>query len=131
MTRPAAILAVLALSACAYDPGGPVMSRAAQIEADPPGRLEHIVCASACTMRLARDCVGPGATFIFHGPRLRSTGEPAPRFDHYSRVMADHYPPDLAAWFMEVGRFGPYRLTGAQVVAMGAMPCAPTRPPPP
>jgi hypothetical protein len=117
MTR--AVALCLALSACAYDPGGSVVQRAAVL-AD-GGQVEPITgeCYSACTMRLAVACVAPDARLMIHGPRHPSRDLSPAAFDHYSRIMADHYAPPMADWFMVVGRHGEHWFTGADLIGRG------------
>ena len=101
-----------------YDHGGYIGERAAIIRTGPPVEIAGY-CASACTMHLANCCVHPGAVLIFHGPQV---SDPA-AFDHWSAVMARHYPPAIRDWFMVHGRFGEYRITGANAIAAGAQAC--------
>lgn len=100
-----------------HDLGGYIGARAVVVP------LEWVeirgVCGSACTMHLAHGCIHPGATLIFHGPQ---TTDPA-AFDHWSAVMARHYPPAIAAWFMQTGRYGEWTMTGATAIAWGARGC--------
>ena len=83
-------------------------------------------CASACTLLLgvADVCVAPDATFLFHGPVGSSGPLPRRNFDRVSQLMADHYPPALAEWFMRTGRGTPgdrplYQISGAQIITYG------------
>jgi hypothetical protein len=109
-----ALAALVALSACAYDPGGPVEWRAAELVADPVSRPITGYCASACTMRLGRDCVTPWAHLVLHVPD--------PDTPHWRAFMAEYYPPDIADLFMSMPS-GFYALTGAEAIRMGATPC--------
>lgn len=118
MTR-LAFASILALSACAYDPGGSVVQRAAVLAGGGQGEPITGVCASSCTMRLKSACVAPSARLVFHGPRHPSRDLSPAAFDHYSRIMADHYSPGLADWFMAEGRHGEHWLTGADLIARG------------
>jgi len=45
---------------------------------------------------------------------------------YWRGVMADHYPPAIAAWFLAlpVGT-GPLEMTGAEAIRLGAMECNP------
>lgn len=117
------------------DPGGSVADMAARVQAASRAGTRVEIggpepCLSACTMWLgARDvCVHPDAQLGFHGPSSQHYGiglSPA-AFDHWSRRMADHYPPRLRAWFLQTGRHrlvGFHMLTGRQVIAMGARRC--------
>lgn len=67
-------------------------------------RGEH--CLSACTMYLTLDrlCIHPDTVFGFHGPS--DYGKPLlpQQFEYWSRIIADHYPPALAGWYMRVAR---------------------------
>jgi hypothetical protein len=104
------------------DPGGIVATRAARVAliGDREVRIEGR-CASACTMWLAAPnvCVTSDARLSFHGPS--HFGLPLPRadFDYWSGVLASHYPPSLAEWFMAIGRHGEYTIDGAGVIANG------------
>lgn len=121
MVRAGGLIAALLLAGCAYDPGGGINERARYIAHNPAQDVIRGFCASACTMRLKRDCVAPGAVLVFHGPQ---TDDPE-RFERFSRTMASHYGPGLRDWFMDVGRFGQHRMTGADLLARGwARACA-------
>jgi hypothetical protein len=106
------------------DPGGIVATRAARVAliGDREVRIEGR-CASACTLYLAAPnvCVTPDAVLGFHGPS--HWGFPLPRadFDYWSRVIARHYPPTLADWFMREGRHSQtmQTISGADVVRNG------------
>jgi hypothetical protein len=98
------------------DQGGLVRERAVQIATSGPVEIAGL-CASACTMHLRNGCVYPGAVLVFHGPRTVA------RFDEWSAFMASYYPSAIAAWFMATGRWGEYRMTGAQAVQLGARGC--------
>lgn len=106
-----------------YDPGGSVQARIWQVEAGPPAVIVG-TCASACVMHLARGCVAPGAVLIFHGPH-GPDGRPLPpaEAERWSRVIARHLPPALAAWYMAEGRFSEWQMTGAEAIRLGARPC--------
>lgn len=128
-----------ALASCAFgtvirnDPGGDVASRVAQIEAlRKSGERIEIAgwCASSCTLYLAlpNACVRKGARLGFHGPQSQfyGIGLPPAEFERVSRVMAAHYPEQIRAWFMAEARheiLGVVKLTGRQVIAMGAREC--------
>lgn len=101
-----------------FDPGGPIAARAAMVRNGEPATIVGL-CGSACTMHLLTGCVTPGAMLVFHGPQ---TDDPR-LFEHYSQVMARHYPPALADWFMAVGRFGEWQMTGAEAIRLGARAC--------
>lgn len=113
------------------DLGGNVDGRVIQIEQMNRGKVHLEVkgqCLSACTMFLAVSgmCVWPQALFGFHGPRTPLPGIPMPAedFQHYSQIMADHYPPKLAKWFMVSGRGADMiYMRGTEVIKMGAHRC--------
>jgi hypothetical protein len=95
------------------DAGGSVLLRAAEIavlEATGTPREIRGECLSACTMYLGLStaCFGRGARLGFHGPRMPG-GLPMPpaAFEMASRLMAAHYPPRIAAWFLAEGRHVP------------------------
>jgi len=64
------------------------------------------VCFSTCTMYLGVEdlCVSPATTFGFHGPGMAIGRMSAAQFDYVSRVIASHYPPSVADWYMREGR---------------------------
>jgi hypothetical protein len=113
------LLAALLLAGCAYDPGGRVDHRAAYLAQNPAPSVIRGACESACTMRIKRDCVAPDAVLMFHGPYSFPVPLPERHFDHWSRVMADHYAPPMADWFMVVGRHGEHYFTGSELLARG------------
>lgn len=109
------------------DPGGGIVERVQRIERQKEAgeRVEiRGVCASACTMHLSNACVWPDAVLIFHGPTRRSPPLSEADAARWAAVMARHYPPALAAWFMLEGRFGEWVMTGAGAIAAGARSCA-------
>lgn len=88
-------------------------------------------CLSACTLYLglANACVWPSAVLGFHGPAsvLPGMALPPAEFEHWSRVMAGHYPPVLRRWFMRTGRqmlFGFHKISGTTLIDMGVNDCA-------
>lgn len=98
----------------AYDPGGSILRYAASA-ADFTGPLPGY-CASACTLYLLRGCLEPGTALVFHLPSV----------DHayWRDLMADHYPPAIAAWFLSLPPDAPaMAMTGAEAVRLGADPC--------
>lgn len=111
---------LITLTACTtiidHDAGGYIAERSAYIAASPSVEIRGY-CASACTMHLANGCVHPTATLVFHGPITTD------RFDYWSAIMAEHYPPALSDWFMTTGRFGEYTMTGQEAINMGASEC--------
>ncbi len=114
------------------DPGGYLNARLQQIrdlrQSDRPVEIRGGHCNSTCTMLigLPQTCVSRDATFGFHGPSARGRPLEPWRFELASRVMAQYYPPDLRAWFMETGRYrtdGIYRLDGAEIIQFGVLEC--------
>jgi hypothetical protein len=114
MTRPLAILAALALTACAptlnsrahtvtHDPGGLILERQAQIAQLRAERRSVAVtglCASACTMylTLAADgllCTTRDARWGFHGIVAAPTLAPEWR-EILVTLIAMHYPAEIA-----------------------------------
>ena len=116
------------------DRGGGVVERARLIQTyQADGTRIEIrgnYCLSACTMFLSlRDtCVLPKTKFGFHGPSSRLYGislSPA-SFEHWSKVMARHYPEPLRTWFIDEGRFrtvGFYEFSGRDLINMGISRC--------
>jgi len=89
------------------------------------------ICYSTCTMflGLSETCVDPKTTFGFHGPSRGGRKLSPQKFDYFSRVMADYYPPQLRDWFMREGRHrisGVYKIKGADLIRMGVPACANT-----
>lgn len=115
------------------DRGGGLAERLAQIETlRKSGERIEIAgwCASSCTLYLAlpNTCVRASARLGFHGPQSQfyGIGLPPAEFDHWSRIMAAHYPAPLAGWFMREGRheiLDVIRLSGREVIRMGAKEC--------
>ncbi|SIO02969.1 hypothetical protein [Vannielia litorea] len=86
------------------------------------------VCFSTCTMYLGLDdvCVSPDTTFGFHGPAMAIGRLTPAQFDYTSRVIASHYPPPVAAWYLEDGRnriSGLYRMKGENLIRLGVAQC--------
>ena len=114
------------------DRGGYVGARAleiAQLNArETKVELRGRVCYSSCTMYLGADnlCISPQTTFGFHGPSRNGSSLPGRQFDHWSRVMAQHYAPPLRDWFMREARHrisGYYSISGDQLISMGYPAC--------
>jgi hypothetical protein len=98
----------------AYDPGGSILGYAARAD-DYTGQLPDY-CASACTMFLLRGCVVPQTALVFHLPSVDNP--------HWRGIMADHYPPAIAAWFMALPPDSPaLMMTGAEAIRLGASAC--------
>ncbi|MFY0634834.1 MAG: hypothetical protein JXQ91_13565 [Vannielia sp.] len=86
------------------------------------------VCFSTCTMYLGADdvCISPKTTFGFHGPAMAIGRMTQAQFDYTSRVIASHYPPSIAQWYMAEGRTritGFYRMKGEQLIRLGIESC--------
>lgn len=115
------------------DRGGPLVERVKAIERHRKAGTRIIIagqCYSACTMYLGlpNTCVLRSSRLGFHGPQSQYYGISLPpeMFDHWSRIMAGHYPPQIRTWFMQSGRettLGIIVLTGDQAVSMGARAC--------
>lgn len=137
------LLLCLLLAACAApapptpgrDEGGSVLARASEVAAlaaRGEGRRIAGECLSACTLYLALPgaCFEEGATLGFHGPR-RLDGAPLPpiRFEATTRLMASHYPPRIARWFMDEARHSRaiVRVPAADLVARGEARACPRR----
>jgi len=112
------------------DPGGFVAARVARVAAmgDREVRIEGR-CDSACTLFLAARnvCVSPDARLGFHGPSFFGLPLPRSDFEAWSRIIAAHYPPAIAEWWMADARWrtvGLYTLTGTEVIRHGVKECA-------
>ncbi len=114
------------------DRGGPVGMRAREISALQQSNrhveLRGRVCLSSCTMYLALDrvCVSAATTFGFHGPSYYGRPLSSRDFEHWSQVIASHYPARLKRWYLETGRHrnsGYYRIKGRKLIEMGVAPC--------
>ena len=116
------------------DRGGAVDKRAAIIKRY-RARGTHIeirgdYCLSACTMYLSLPnlCIAPDTEFGFHGPSSPHYGiglAPA-AFEHWSRVIADHYPRPLRDWYLVIGRnriVGFHTKSGSELIQMGIPSC--------
>lgn len=117
------------------DRGGNVAHRAQEIsqlrQRGTRVEIRGEYCMSACTMYLGlRDtCVSPNTVFGFHGPSSPNYGialMPA-EFEHWSQVMASHYPAGLRSWFLREGRntiTGFHKMRGRDLIRMGIARCA-------
>jgi len=111
------LAAVLLIAGCTIDEGGGIYARARELAADPVSRPITGVCISACTMRLVRDCVTPGALLAFHIPR--------PDTPRNRLFMSAHFPTEIAIWFIEEPTNAPPRwMMGSEAIRLGATPCA-------
>ena len=121
------------LAAClvvTFDVGGFVGARADMVRAIRAADGCVVIdgdCLSSCTMFLALGdavCVTDRARLFFHGPR-GAFGEPLPPhlFDHWSGVMAQHYPGPIGPWFLAKGRFGESWVDAGELMRLGVAPC--------
>lgn len=131
-------LSAIGLAGCAepHDPGGRRVDREEAIslyEATNTFREKDGICSSACTLELSLYrsglvCVHSNARFRFHG--VMWDADPGPgvdpvpyygdRKDARDRNILKFYPPNLAKWFWETGRWamGEHNfeeLTGQQI----------------
>ncbi len=115
----------------ADDMGGLLRNYLAKLdEVERTGRQVEIrgKCYSSCTIFLSAShvCVSPEARLGFHGPRYRGKHITPDRFDYWSRVMAEHYPPSIARWYMSDARFktwGVKIVTGENIMTHGIPAC--------
>ncbi len=116
------------------DPGGNVALRVREVEAlRAKGTRVEIrgnYCMSSCTLYLglANLCISPHTKFGFHGPSSQVYGLALPpeEFEHWSRVMAAHYPRKLRGWYLREGRnriMGFYEISGRELIRMGVRRC--------
>ena len=85
-------------------------------------------CYSACTLYLGlrNVCIHPSARFGFHGPSRSGTPLGQREFDHWSRMMANHYREPLRSWFLNTARHrinGHHFRRGSELIAMGYRAC--------
>ncbi len=116
------------------DPGGAVEQRVAAVrDLQVHGTKVEIrgdYCLSACTLYLgiADVCTTPRTVFGFHGPgsAIYGIGLTPAAFEHWSQVMARHYPPPLRSWYLNVARnrtTGFYSVRGRDLIEMGLAAC--------
>lgn len=114
------------------DPGGYIDTRLEQIrrlrQTNQPVQIRGSYCNSTCTMfiGLPNTCVEPDTEFGFHGPSYSGQRMPRAEFDHWSRIMASHYPAQVADWFMQTARKrirGLHTLRGDKLIRMGVARC--------
>lgn len=114
------------------DRGGRVGVRAKEVAAlRSSGRrveLRGRVCLSSCTMYLGLKgtCVEPSTVFGFHGPSYYGRALSKRDFEHWSHVIAAHYPAQLSAWYLRDGRHrrsGYHRIKGQTLIGMGIARC--------
>lgn len=106
------------------DRGGLVSQRQAQVERLRQQGMRVEIrgqhCLSSCTMLLDLPnlCVHPRTRFGFHGPQGYGSPLLPAQFEHWSQIIARHYPPRLRAWYLRVARHrvnGYHTLTGTQL----------------
>lgn len=129
MTRLALSLALCAVSACAATPepdyGGDLVARMAYVDSATVTPIPS-VCASDCTLHVAKGCIEPDTRLGFHGPLANSGIGLLPSvWEKHSRNMAEYYPAALAAWFIAEGRYSRdlIWMDYGQLVEMGVDPC--------
>lgn len=115
------------------DRGGLLDHRLKEIEAirasGNPVQIHGRYCYSSCTMFLGlpKTCVSPDVVFGFHGPSRN--GKPLSKdiFEYFSTIIASHYPPPLAEWYLSTGRkkiMGVSMFTGQELIKKEwATPC--------
>lgn len=111
----------------AYDPGGNVGERIAEIEFfRSQGLTKRITgeCYSACTLWLGGPaCVMPGVVFGFHGPHQNGRKPDPGLFDMGSLIIVGYYPARIRAAFWETWRHLPptelHKVPASEFVAAG------------
>lgn len=117
-------------ASCAYsqtirhDGGGNVVTYMGRMLTLKPNAKIDGWCASACTIYLAKACVTPRSTLMFHA----AFDERKKQIDvRMTESMSKFYPEPLREWFMESAAhlYGNnyVELSGAQVIALGAREC--------
>ena len=117
------------------DPGGSVEQRIVALRSlQSSGTRVEIrgdYCMSACTMYLglADVCTAPTTVFGFHGPasEIYGIGLTPTAFEHWSHVMARHYPEPIRSWYLNVARnrtMGFYSVRGSDLIGMGVAACS-------
>lgn len=108
------------------DHGGKVSDRQRQIarikQQQQKVEIRGTHCLSSCTMFLALPdvCVHPDTIFGFHGPTDFGAPLLPQQFEHWSQIIASHYPPALRRWYLQTARHrltGYYNMTGHQIAA--------------
>lgn len=110
-----------------HDMGGSVSDRLEEMQHMTGARIEGI-CFSACTLYLdlPETCVTPDAILGFHSPSTASglmlTRE---NWERLTRLMASHYPPQIADWFMREARYSAkiIEIRGDEAIRLGARKC--------
>ena len=116
------------------DRGGTIRDRLRQIDTlrstGQPIEIRGEICYSTCTMLLGlpQTCISPGTVFGFHGPSRSGRQLRSDEFEHYSQLIAQHYPQTLRDWYMKTGRRrirGVHRIRGTEIIRMGVRACVP------
>lgn len=114
------------------DRGGSIVERLREIDrlraSGQSIEIRGALCYSTCTMflGLAQTCISPNTMFGFHGPSRSGVRLKADEFEHYSQLIARHYPKPLRDWFMRKGRKrikGVHRIKGSEIIRMGVRGC--------
>ena len=121
---------MLATAACLMivyetDHGGSIRDRMAEMAShDCAYAITADRCASACTFYLDPDrlaCVARDTVFMFHGPVARPGDPPITpeEFDELTRLIASHYPPEIADPFLREWRHGEVEMLGQSIIDAG------------
>ena len=119
------------------DRGGDVMQYFENIQGEERAGFFYAIkgiCASACTMRLNRACVYPGAQVLFHSPFVDarevplsvSTDTANASVDVMRDVMLYTYPADIQAWAKYTDALESVHMTSldfTQLVLLGIPDC--------
>jgi len=85
-------------------------------------------CISACTLYVALEgtCVAPNARLGFHAPGYYGRKATPERVAFWTKVVADHYPPLLRAWYLSHASTSKavVSLTAPELIALGVPACA-------
>lgn len=101
---------------------GRMAEHVAQIEARGGSVRIDGRCRSSCTMQLLVGCVTPDARLGFHRPTVTEGPSTA---DLWARLIAAHYPPAMAQWYLR-GPAQSHRLVWLDsfgALSLGAQPC--------
>jgi hypothetical protein len=119
------------------DRGGDFMQYFENIQEEERGGFFYAIkgiCASACTMRLNRACVYPGAKVFFHSPFADANEMPAnisaevanAQIDVLREVMEATYPANIQVWARRAEALESVRMTSldyTQLVLLGIPDC--------
>lgn len=103
--------------------GGSVLNTIHEIHAFRGTYYLDGACYSACTMRVAKGCVAPGAKLTFHRPSLVGIPMWGKAYARTVRAIARHYPDRLRAWYLREGHRTKTTMTFNELVALGVRPC--------